>query len=117
MVTHAEARTRPVFEAISDPTRRAILDLLTRRERSAGEIAAEFAVSRPAISRHVRVLRRAGLVRERREAQQRLYSLDPTPLREVDRWLERYRLHWGARLHDLKRAVESAHTSKGEPRE
>jgi DNA-binding transcriptional ArsR family regulator len=94
MVTH----TRPVFDAIADPTRRTILDALRRRERSAGEIARLFPVSRPAVSRHLRVLRRAGLVKERRVAQSRLYSLDPAPLRQVERWLEQYRVFWATRL-------------------
>lgn len=97
---------RQVFAAIADPTRRAILDAIRGRERSAGEIAALFPVSRPAISKHLRVLRGAGLVRERRVAQSRLYSLDPAPLREVERWLDHYKVFWGARLHDLKRVVE-----------
>lgn len=103
MVTHE----RHVFSAIADPTRRAILDALRGRERSAGEIARLFPVSRPAISRHLRVLRGAGLVRERRAARSRFYSLDAAPLRDVGRWLEHYRLFWGARLQDLKRHVES----------
>jgi len=98
---------RPVFDAIADPTRRAILDTLRRRERSAGEIAGLFPVSRPAVSRHLRVLRRAGLVRERRVAQSRLYSLDPAPLKQVERWLEHYRVFWATRLQDLKSYVES----------
>lgn len=101
MVTDARA-----FAAIADPTRRAILDAVRGRERSAGEIASLFPVSRPAISRHLRVLRRAGLVRERRVAQSRLYSLDPAPLREVEHWLDHYKVFWAARLHDLKRVVE-----------
>lgn len=102
---------RPVFGAISDPTRRAILDLLGERELAAGELAARFPLSRPAISRHVRVLRRAGLVRERRLAQLRYYSLNRAPLGEVDRWLERHRVHWGARLHELRRVVEASNDS------
>ena len=106
MVTEARPRVAGVFGAIADPTRRAILDLLRAHELSAGDLADRFTVSRPAISKHVRVLRRAGLVRERRKAQLRLYSVDPAPLAEVDRWLERYRVFWTARLHDLKRLVE-----------
>ncbi len=97
----------PAFSAIADPTRRAILDALRRRERSAGEIAALFPVSRPAISRHLRVLRGAGLIRERRESRSRIYRLEPGPLREVERWLDRYRVVWGARLQQLKRVVEA----------
>ena len=97
---------RPVFAAIADPTRLAILDAIRGRERSAGEIASLFPVSRPAISKHLRVLRGAGLVRERRVAQSRLYSLEAAPLRDVERWLDHYRIFWAARLHDLKRVVE-----------
>jgi len=75
---------------------------------SAGDLARRFPVSRPAISRHVRVLREAGLVRERREAQSRRYSLNPAPLVQVDRWISAYRVFWSARLHDLKRYVEGS---------
>lgn len=100
-------RQTPAFTAIADPTRRAILDALRQREQSAGEIAALFPVSRPAVSRHLRVLRGAGLVRERRSARSRIYSLQPAPLQDVERWLEDYRLFWGARLQDLKALVES----------
>ncbi|MBV9880738.1 MAG: winged helix-turn-helix transcriptional regulator [Gemmatirosa sp.] len=103
MVTNDPA----VFAAIADPTRRAILDALRGGERSAGDIAALFPVSRPAVSKHLRVLRRARLVGERKVAQSRLYSLDPAPLREVDRWLDVYRTFWTARLLDLKRYAES----------
>ena len=104
MVTYS----RPVFHAIADPTRRAILDALRHRERSAGDLATLFPVSRPAVSRHLRVLRGAGLVRERRVAQYRLYSLDPAPLLEVALWMEHYRVFRAARLHDLKELVESS---------
>jgi len=102
----------PVFDAIADPTRRAILDALRRREISAGGIAELFPVSRPAISRHIRVLRGAGLVKERRVRQSRLYSLNPAPLRQVERWLEHYRMFWATRLQDLKEYVESAEAGK-----
>lgn len=99
-----------VFDAIADPTRRAILDVLRDDEQSAGNIAERFPVSRPAISRHLRILREAGLVSERKVAQSRLYSLDASPLRSVDRWLDAYKVFWSARLHDLKRVAE-AHSS------
>jgi DNA-binding transcriptional ArsR family regulator len=99
-------RTSNAFGAIADATRRAILDLLRERERSAGEIAARFTVSRPAIAKHVRVLRQAGLLRERRQATSRFYSIDPAALQSVDAWLAPYRLYWAARLVDLKRFVE-----------
>lgn len=107
MVTKGRLRTEGAFGAIADPTRRAILDLVRGREMSAGDIARRFPVSRPAIAKHVRVLRQAGLLRERREATQRFYRLDPAALKEVDRWLAPYRLFWAARLVDLKRVVEA----------
>jgi len=106
MVTNVGARTGHAFGAIADSTRREILDLLSRKDLSAGELAEGFPISRPAISRHLRILRQAGLVRETRQAQARIYSLAPRPLADVDRWLSRYRVFWGARLHDLKRHVE-----------
>lgn len=95
-----------IFQALADPTRREILELLRGGERAAGEVAERFEVSRPAISRHLRVLREAGLVARRKDAQSRLYRLAPGALREVDRWLDRYRVFWTARLHDLRRYVE-----------
>ncbi|MGY1601322.1 ArsR/SmtB family transcription factor [Geodermatophilus sp. SYSU D00815] len=87
--------------ALADPTRREIVALLARRELAAGELAARFPVSRPAISRHLRVLREAGLVHDRVEGRHRLYALDPRPLRELDDWLEPYRDLWAARLDAL----------------
>ncbi len=90
-----------VFEAVADPTRRRILDLLADGERSAGELSEGFRVTRPAISRHLRVLRETGLVSCRVDAQRRMYRLEPEPLEEVVRWLSRYRAHWSGRLDDL----------------
>lgn len=106
MVTDVTSRASPVFAAVADPTRRAILDLLRAGERSAGALAAQFPVSRPAVSRHLRVLHRAGLLRESRKAQSRIYAINAAPLAQIDRWLNGYRVFWGARLHDLKRHVE-----------
>jgi DNA-binding transcriptional ArsR family regulator len=88
-------------EALADPTRRRIVELLAEQDRSAGELAAEFSTSRPAVSRHLRVLRERGLVRARSEAQRRVYSLDPAPLAELDAWLARYRSFWSQRLDAL----------------
>jgi DNA-binding transcriptional ArsR family regulator len=96
------------LEALADPTRRRIVELLADGEREAGAIAAEFPVSRPAISRHLRVLREAGLVRARGEAQRRVYSLDPAPLAEVDEWLARYRTFWTNRLDALDTQLRRA---------
>jgi DNA-binding transcriptional ArsR family regulator len=87
--------------ALADPTRRELVDLLAAGELAAGELADRFPVSRPAISRHLRVLRQAGLVRARTEGKRRLYALDPGPLREIDDWLARYRDLWAQRLDAL----------------
>src|SRR5438874_6012968 len=95
------------FSALADPTRRAVLDLLRAGIRPAGEIARAFPVSRPAISKHLRILRRAHLVEERREGRNRLYQLNPEPLKAVDSWLEQYRSFWTASLANLKEFVET----------
>jgi DNA-binding transcriptional ArsR family regulator len=100
-----------LLEALAEPTRRRIVELLVDRERSAGEIAAHFSTSRPGISRHLRVLREQGLVRARGEGQRRMYSLDPEPLRELDEWLERYRAFWGNRLDALDTEIRRRRTN------
>jgi DNA-binding transcriptional ArsR family regulator len=89
--------------AIADPIRRRVLELVRDREVPAGELARAFDVSRPAVSRHLRVLRDAGLVRERRDGRLRLYRADLEPLAELRDWLERY---WAGRLEALKAAAE-----------
>ena len=89
--------------AIADPTRRRILELVRDREVPAGELASAFPVSRPAVSRHLRVLREAGLVRERRTGRLRLYRADPAPLAEIRAWIEAY---WDDRLDALKALTE-----------
>ena len=95
-----------VFEALADPTRRRIVELLARREHSAGEVAAEFDVSRPAVSRHLRVLRESGVVEVRDVAQRRIYRLDPETLRRAEEWLAHYRGFWEERLDHLERHLE-----------
>ncbi len=89
------------LEALADPTRRTIVELLAAGERSAGELAAEFETSRPAVSRHLRVLREHGLVSAREHGRRRLYALEPAPLAELDEWLSRYRSFWTNRLDAL----------------
>jgi DNA-binding transcriptional ArsR family regulator len=89
------------LEALADPTRRRIVELLAGGERSAGELAAEFETSRPGVSRHLRVLREHGLVRAREEGRRRVYELEPAPLAELDGWLEQYRRFWQNRLEAL----------------
>jgi DNA-binding transcriptional ArsR family regulator len=92
-----------VATAVADPIRRRVLELVRDRELPAGELAAQFAVSRPAVSRHLRVLREAGLVHERREGRLRLYRADPAPLGELRSWLESY---WDERLDALRALAE-----------
>ncbi len=96
-----------IFFALSDATRRALLDRLRGTEQTAGALASGFAVTRPAVSRHMRILREAKLVEERRRGRERVYSLVPDRLELATRWLEEYRVFWAARLHDLKSFVES----------
>ncbi len=103
-VTYSPERT---FQALADPTRRAVLDLLRRGSQAAGEIAGAFPVSRPAISKHLRLLRRAHLVHEHRDGRHRVYRLNPEPLRAVDSWLEQYRNFWKTSLTNLKTFVEA----------
>lgn len=109
-VTYSAARTNEItFQALADPTRRAVLDLLRRGRQPAGQIASAFPVSRPAISKHLRLLRRAHLVREHREGRHRVYQLNPEPLRAVDSWIEQYRVFWASSLSNLKAFVEAEH--------
>ena len=103
----AGAAPDAAFNALADPTRRAVLDLLRGGMRPAGEIARSFTVSRPAISKHLGILRRAHLVEERREGRHRLYQLNPGPLKAVDSWLDQYRMFWTASLNNLKAFVEA----------
>ena len=101
------ARPDSVFRAIADPTRRAILARLALGEAPAGTLADGFRVSRPAVSRHIRVLRSARLVTEQRSGRNRVYALHPESLRVIDEWLDSYRPFWTGRLAELKRHVES----------
>lgn len=94
------------FEVIAEPTRRRILDLLLQAERPVGDLVHELAMSQPAVSRHLRVLRDAGLVRTRTDAQRRVYRIDPAPLAAMDEWLQPYRRLWAARLDSLSRHLD-----------
>jgi DNA-binding transcriptional ArsR family regulator len=114
-VTYSSAQTtESAFQAVADPTRRAVLDLLRRGSQPAGQIASAFPVSRPAISKHLRLLRRAHLVREHREGRHRVYQLNPEPLRAVDSWIEQYRVFWSTSLTNLKAFVEAEHARETE---
>ena len=96
------------FEALGDPTRRRIVELVAERERSAGEIAAAFSISRPGVSKHLRVLREEGIVKAREAGTRRLYSLEPRALDEVVDWVERCRSFWTNRLDALETELRRA---------
>ena len=95
------------FDVLAEPNRRRILDLLADSERPVGELVSQLQLSQPAVSKHLRVLREAGLVHVRGDAQRRLYSVRPEPLRAVDEWLAPYRAMWAARLEDLERHLDT----------
>lgn len=98
-----------VFTALADPTRRAMLDLLADGERPAGDVVAAFpALTQPAISRHLRVLREVGLVDVRAQAQRRIYTLRGDRLAEVDAWLQRYRKRWSRHLDAIEDHLANA---------
>jgi DNA-binding transcriptional ArsR family regulator len=94
------------FEVLAEPTRRRILDLLRERERSVGELVSRLTISQPGVSKHLRVLREAGLVEVRTDAQRRWYGLRAEPLTEVDAWLAPYRRLWAQRLDALERHLD-----------
>jgi DNA-binding transcriptional ArsR family regulator len=95
-----------VLTALAEPTRRRIVDALRRRESSVSDLVAMLAMSQPAISKHLRVLREAGIVSSRTAAQQRIYRLEPGPFRELDAWLTPYRKLWAAHLDALERHLD-----------
>jgi DNA-binding transcriptional ArsR family regulator len=100
------------FEALAEVSRRRILDLLVDAERSVGDLVDHLSLNQPAVSKHLKVLRTAGLVESRRDAQRRIYRVRSEPLREVDDWLTPYRRGWAARLDALERHLQ---TTEGEP--
>jgi DNA-binding transcriptional ArsR family regulator len=98
------------FAVLAEPNRRRILDLLRERERPVGELVDALAVSQPAVSKHLRILREAGVVEARVDAQRRLYTARPEPLREMDAWLEPYRAMWTKSLDALERHLDRTAT-------
>jgi DNA-binding transcriptional ArsR family regulator len=94
-----------VLQALADPSRRTVLEILRRHPATAGELAEALPIARPGVSRHLRVLRDAGLVDVRQDAQRRIYTLRPKALVEVDEWLEPYRALWRNRLDALHTEV------------
>ena len=101
------------FSALADPTRRSILERLIGGERSVKELAEPFAMSLPAVSKHLKVLERAGLIRRGRDAQWRPCRLEAKPLQEVDAWVETYRRHWEERFERLDEVLEQLKEKEG----
>lgn len=108
MVSVRRRQNDLVFRAIADPTRREILALLRSHRQTVGELAQNFSMSRPAISKHLRLLRSAGLVASRREGTASRCTLNAKPLRAVNDWLREYEIFWAGTLHDLKSYVEKS---------
>ena len=102
------------FEVLAEESRRRILDLLVEAERPVGDLVDRLRLSQPAVSKHLRVLRDAGLVEARTDAQRRIYRVRPEPLREVDEWLAPYRRSWAAHLNALERHLEFMDDSDAE---
>jgi DNA-binding transcriptional ArsR family regulator len=111
--------TADAFAVLAEPTRRRILDRLRGSERSVGELVDALAVSQPAVSKHLKVLREAGFVSCRIAAQQRIYRIEPDPLRVLDEWLEPYRRLWSRHLDALERHLDNQQTTRrsDEPRQ
>ena len=107
------------FDVLGDPVRRRILELLTEREHTSGEvvevIAAEFGLSQAGVSQHLKVLREAGFATVRPEGTRRVYKLDTTPLRDIDDWLERFRVFWPVRLDALATEIARGKKQRGDP--
>lgn len=103
---HIDQVTEATWTALADPHRRAVLDLLRAGERAVGEVVQALRLSQPQASKHLRVLRSAGLVQVRKDAQRRLYRVDPRPIAEVDAWLAPYRERWNDSLDRLERHLE-----------
>jgi DNA-binding transcriptional ArsR family regulator len=101
-----------VLQALADPSRRALLEILRDHPASAGELAEALPIARPGVSRHLRVLRDAGLVEVRRDAQRRIYSLRPEAFVEVDEWLASYRALWRNRLDALHTEITRGKRTK-----
>ena len=106
------------FDVLGDPVRRRILELLATREHASGEvvdvIAAEFGISQAAVSQHLKVLRESGFAQVRPEGTRRVYTLDATPLRDIDDWLERFRGFWSHKLESLATEIARGKKERGE---
>jgi DNA-binding transcriptional ArsR family regulator len=100
------------FQTLADPTRRRVVDALSRGERQVNDIVAEIGIHQSGVSRHLRILNEAGFVSQRAEGQRRLYSLKPERFRELDEWLVKYRALWEARLDRFGAALETRQSSR-----
>ena len=107
---------QPLFAVLADPVRLEIVQLLAERERTAGEIAAQFPISGPAISRHLRVLRESGVATFRHDAQRRLYSLNPSTVQEVEGWAQQLLQQWRAHFDSLGRHLDAVGSKTEETR-
>ena len=112
MDIHVTYRLQGIYSAIADDHRRALLDSLARGDKTAGELAGEFAISRPAVAKHLRILEDVGLVEITRSGRNRIHRLNAQPLREVHDWLKSYGRFWDSRLADLKHQVEAKTANK-----
>lgn len=101
-----------MFDVIVEPNRRAILSLLATSERSVGEIEKQLGMTQPTVSKHLRVLRDAGVVEAQIDAQRRLYRIKPEPLKEVDAWLSTFRVFWTGHVDALERHLDRLHNER-----
>jgi DNA-binding transcriptional ArsR family regulator len=101
-----------IWTALVEPNRRAVLDLLAQGELSVGQLTERLGLTQPLASKHLRVLREAGLVRVERRGQRRIYAIEPAPMAELDRWLAPYRRLWNRSLDDLGRHLDKTHQQK-----
>lgn len=106
-------KTTLVFRALSDPTRRAILERIALRATHVALLSEEFPISRPAISKHLRILRNAGLVQYEEIGKKRIYRMEPRPLRLANQWLDQYRHFWEQSLQNLKKHLETKRKAVG----
>ena len=112
MVKYSSSRLDATFGALADPTRRAILARLAKRELTVGELAAPFEMSLPAVSKHLRVLERAGLLRQQKDGRIRRCRLDAKAMKNAAKWIERYRRFWEQQLDALARYLEETDLGK-----
>jgi DNA-binding transcriptional ArsR family regulator len=107
-MTYHDTR-QPIFRALADPTRRAILSMLAERERPIGDIASEFDMTRPAVAKHLKILKEGDLITVNQSGRERIHKLNPAPLKSASDWLNIFDQFWDDRLANLKQAVETSY--------